>query len=122
LRVAGALTTAPDPRKLTGYRVELANVQVAQVAPSRAFWIADPQGRRVMVVPTNPNVPMDAAKPGSTVSIVGTVEKPGPEQQVAHNWHLDPITAAKMAADPVFLRAESIRPGGVPPSNEGQGL
>jgi hypothetical protein len=118
----GAITTAPDPGKLRGYRAELANVRVAEVAPSRAFWIEDPQGRRVVVVPTNQNVPMDAAKPGSTVSIVGIVEKPGPEQQVAQNWHLDPITASKMAADPVFLRAESIRPGGVPPRNEGQGL
>jgi hypothetical protein len=92
------------------------------VAQSRAFWIADPQGRRVAVVPTNPNVPMVAAKPGSTVSIVGAVEKPGPERQVAADWHLDPIAAAKVAAAPVFIRAESIRPGGAPPRNEGQGL
>lgn len=119
----GAITTAPDSTKLTGFRVELANVRVAAIAgQSRAFWIADPQGRQIIVVPTNPNVPMDAAKPGRTVSLVGTVERSGPEPQLAQNWDLDPVTASKMAADPVFIRAESIRPGETPPRNEGQGL
>ncbi len=110
IRSLDAITGATDPHSMSGYRVEIANVPVVAVA-GRAFWIADQQGRRIMVLPNNPNTPMDAVQAGRTVSITGAVTRPEAQDELAKELHLDAATAAKLASQPVFLRADSIRPG-----------
>lgn len=97
------VTTAADPARLANYRVELANLRVVEVA-GRNFWVADEAGRRVLVVPNNPQTPTDAVAQGRLVSITGAVRTPDAAK-------LDQETAALAAGQPVYLRADSIRPG-----------
>ncbi len=95
------VTGARDPARLANYRVELANLPVVAVA-GRVFWVADSAGRRVLVVPNRPETPTDAVGEGRLVSITGAVRTAD---------SLDAETAALAAGQPVYLRADSIRPG-----------
>ncbi|HWQ57169.1 MAG TPA: hypothetical protein VN442_26010 [Bryobacteraceae bacterium] len=98
IRDVREVTGAADPAKLANYRVELSNLPVVAVA-GRSFWVADPEGRRILVVPNNPQTPTDAVAEGRRVSITGAVRR------------TDQETAGLAAGQTVYLRADSIRLG-----------
>ncbi len=106
--------TAPDSRAQARdapaavARVEM-SARVEEVAPSRAFWVVE-EGRRLLVLPLDRDTPMDAVRPGETVALVGQLEKPASPDVIMREWGLDPRTAAILAREPVYLRAQIIRP------------
>lgn len=91
-----------------GAGVEL-SARVEEVAPSRAFWVAQ-GGRRLLVLPVDRDTPMDAVRAGETVTVVGNLEKPASPAVLMREWGLDPRTAAILAREPVYLRARMIIP------------
>lgn len=99
----------PDNRYQAGQRLEI-TARVEEAAPSRAFWIGPGQGKRLLVLPLERDTPMDAVRAGEMVAIVGRLEKPASPDVIVREWNLDPRTAAILAREPVYLRAESIRP------------
>jgi hypothetical protein len=61
------------------------------------------------VLPIERDTPMDAVRYGETLSIAGRLEKPASRDELVRLWNLDPRTAAILAREPVYLRAEHIR-------------
>ena len=84
--------------------------RVDEVAPSRAFWIGLEDGRRLLVLPMERDTPMDAVRHGEMLSIAGRLEKPASQDVLVREWNLDPRTATILAHEPLYLRAERIRP------------
>lgn len=113
LRTLEDITAAPDPARLGNYRVELANLPVVETA-GRAFWVADRQGRRVLVVPNNPQTPAEAVAEGRAVSITGAVRTPQSPGTIESRRGVDRETAELAARQPVYIRADSIRQGAAP--------
>ena len=105
----GPVPTADEVRSKTGQRVEF-TVRVDEVAPSRAFWVALQQGKRLLVLPVERDTPMDAVRHGEMLSIAGRLEKPASQDVIVREWNLDPRTANILAREPLYLRAERIRP------------
>ena len=110
LRTLEDVTAAPDPSRLANYRVELPNLPVVETA-GRAFWVADREGRRILVVPNNPQTPAEAVAAGRAVSITGAVRAPGPAETIENRMGVPRDVAELAARQLVFIRADSIRPG-----------
>lgn len=84
--------------------------RVDEGAPSRAFWIGLQDGKRLLVLPIERDTPMDAVRYGEMVSVAGRLEKPASQDVLVREWNLDPRTAAILAREPLYVRAERIRP------------
>jgi hypothetical protein len=112
IRTLQDVTAAPDPARFANYRVELSNLPVVEVV-GRAFWVTDEEGRRILVVPNNPDTPTDAVGEGRTVSITGAVRTPDRPERIARRKGVDREIAELAAGQTVYLRADSIRPGAV---------
>ncbi len=101
---------APSSITLPNSDARIFTGRVEEVAPSRAFWVRLEDGRRLLVLPMERDTPMDAVRHGEILSITGRLEKPASRDVIAREWNLDPRTAAILAREPLYLRAERIRP------------
>lgn len=108
IRDVSGIMNAPDKSRLSGTRVQLANLRVESVM-GRAFTVAG----GLMVVPLNDQTPMDAVRPGALLSVSGSLEKPASAEEIQREWKLDPATADRLAAQEIYLRAGSIAAGHV---------
>ncbi len=100
---------AGDLPSLGGQRLEF-TARVEEAAPSRAFWVGLRGGQRLLVLPIERDTPMEAVRAGEMLSLAGRLEKPASQDVLVREWNLDPRTAAILAREPLYLRAERIRP------------
>jgi hypothetical protein len=110
VRALEDVTAAPDPARFANYRVELSNLPVVEVE-GRAFWVADQEGRRILVIPNNPNTPTEAVEEGRTVSITGAVRRPNSPEAIAERGGVEREVGELASQQTVYLRADSIRRG-----------
>lgn len=105
----GPIPSAGDLRALAGQRVEFTS-RVQEAAPSRAFWVSLQDGKRLLVLPLERDTPMEGVRAGEMITVAGRLQRPASQDVIVREWNLDPRTAMLLAREPVYLRADRIRP------------
>ena len=108
------LTGGAGAADLVGRNVRLENVPVQSVVSDRGFWVGSGEGQRAFVIRANqtaPGTPPDGAvDAGQQVSIFGMVERmPTDLTQQSTEWNLRSTDSAALSAQPIYVRADSLR-------------